>query len=102
MVLFSAEGTGVVNVPHPARYALYKLLIYRERSGSFTQKANKDMAQVAALLDWFKIYRPWEVEEAWQDMVNRGKGWVRRVERGIKALDRWAPDLGVANRLKRP
>lgn len=102
VALFSAEGTGVVNVPHPARYALHKLLIYGERSGSFTQKANKDLAQAAALLDWFKIYRPWEVEEAWQDMANRGKGWVSRVERGIKALDRWAPELGVADWLKRP
>ncbi|MDP2265747.1 MAG: nucleotidyltransferase domain-containing protein [Thiobacillus sp.] len=102
VALFSAEGTGVVNVPHPARYALHKLLIYGERSGSFTQKANKDLAQAAALLGWFKIYRPWEVEEAWQDMVNRGKGWVSRVERGIKALDRWAPELGVADWLKRP
>lgn len=96
VALFSAEGTGVVNVPHPARYALHKLLIYGERSGSFTQKANKDLAQAAALLAWFKIYRPWEVEEAWQDMVHRGKGWVSRVERGLKALDRWAPELEVA------
>jgi len=102
VALFSAEVAGVVNVPHPARYALHKLLIYGERSGSFTQKANKDLAQAAALLDWFKTYRPWEVEEAWQDMVNRGKGWVGRVERGIKALDRWASDLGVADWLKRP
>lgn len=102
VALFSAEVTGVVNVPHPARYALHKLLIYGERSSSFTQKANKDLAQAAALLDWFKIYRPWEVEEAWQDMVNRGKGWVGRVERGIKALDRRAPDLGVADWLKWP
>lgn len=102
VALFSTEVTGVVNVPHPARYALHKLLIYGERSGSFTQKANKDLAQAAALLDWFKTYRPWEVEEAWQDMVNRGKGWVGRVERGIKALDRWASDLGVADWLKRP
>lgn len=101
VALFGAEGTAVVNVPHPARYALHKLLIYGERSGSLTQKSNKDLAQAAALLDWFKIYRPWEVEEAWQDMANRGKGWVGRVERGIQALDRWAPGLGVADWLKR-
>lgn len=100
VALFSAEGAGVVNVPHPARYALHKLLIYGERSGSFIQKANKDLAQAAALLGWFKIYRPWEVEDAWQDMVNRGKGWVSRVERGVKALDRQAPDLGALDWLK--
>lgn len=83
-------------------YALHKLRVYGERSGSFTQKANKDLAQAAALLGWFKIYRPWEVEEAWQDMSNRGKGWVSRVKRGMKALDQWAPELGVADWLKLP
>lgn len=102
VALFSAEGTGVVNVPHPARYALHKLLIYGERSGSFTQKANKDLAQAAALLSWFKIYRPWEVEEAWMDMARRGKGWVSRVERSMAALDRQLPELAVADWLKRP
>ncbi|MHB8915500.1 MAG: GSU2403 family nucleotidyltransferase fold protein [Thiobacillus sp.] len=102
VALFCAEGAGVVNVPHPARYALHKLLIYGERSASFTQKTNKDLAQAAALLGWFKIYRPWEVEEAWQDMLNRGKGWVSRVKRGMKALNRWAPELGVVDWLKFP
>ncbi len=102
VALFSTEGSGVVNVPHPARYALHKLLIYGERSGSFTQKANKDLAQAAALLSWFKIYRPWEVEEAWQDMVGRGKGWANRVKRGVKALDQSAPELDVADWLRQP
>lgn len=100
VALFSAEGSGVVNVPHPARYALHKLLIYGERSGSFTQKANKDLAQAAALLSWFKLYRPWEVEEAWQDMVSRGKGWASRVARGVKALEQSAPELDVADWLR--
>ena len=100
VALFSAEGSGVVNVPHPARYALHKLLIYGERSGSFTQKANKDLAQAAALLSWFKLYRPWEVEEAWQDMVSRGKGWASRVARGVKALQQSAPELDVADWLR--
>jgi len=102
VAIFSAEGTGVVNVPHPARYALHKLLVYGERSGSYIQKANKDLAQAAALLAWFKIYRPWEVEEAWQDRLDRGKGWGGRVAHGMKVLDRWAPELGVADWLKQP
>ena len=86
----------------PTRTALHKLLIYGERSGSFTQKANKDLAQATALLSWFKIYRPWEVEEAWQDMVSRGKSWVSRVEHGMQALEQSAPELGVMDWLKSP
>ena len=101
VALFSAEGAAVVSVPHPARYALHKLLIYGERSGSFTQKANKDLTQAAALLAWFKKYRPWEVEEAWQDMRDRGKGWRSRVERGINALDRVTPELALTDWLSR-
>ncbi len=97
VAVFSAEGCGIVNVPHPARYAVHKLLLYGERSGSFTQKANKDLAQAAALMDWFKIHRPWEMEEAWQDMLKRGRGWAGRVERGIKALAQWAPELDMTN-----
>lgn len=100
--LFSAEGAAVVSVPHPARYALHKLLIYGERSGSFTQKAKKDLTQAAALLAWFKNYRPWEVEEAWQDMSDRGKGWRSRVERGISALDRIKPELALKDWLRHP
>lgn len=101
VALFSAEGTAVVSVPHPARYALHKLLIYGERSGSFTPKANKDLTQAAALLAWFKEYRPWEVEEAWHDMSDRGRGWRSRVERGINALDRVTPELALTKWLRR-
>jgi hypothetical protein len=92
-VLFNAEGAVVVNVPHPARYALHKLLVYGEREGTFAAKSGKDLMQAASLLTLFKEYRAWEIEDAWTDLISRGPGWLSRIKRGINALDQSHPEL---------
>ncbi|MBI1890626.1 MAG: nucleotidyltransferase domain-containing protein [Burkholderiales bacterium] len=101
-VLFSADGAVVVNVPHPARYALHKLLVYGERSGGFAVKSNKDIVQTACLLSLLKERRPWEVEEAWQDLTERGKGWITRVKQGVQAVDKAFPSMELRDWLKLP
>jgi hypothetical protein len=100
-VLFSSEGAVVVNVPHPARYALHKLIVYGERSGTFAVKSNKDLIQAACLLAYLKENRAWEVEEAWADLVGRGTGWVARAARGLAALDQYKPELGIGKWLRK-
>jgi hypothetical protein len=94
-VMFNREGAVVVNTPHPARYALHKLIVYGEREGAFVAKSSKDLLQAASLLKLMKERRPWEVEEAWSDIKGRGKGWLLRVERGLNALNRVYPELGM-------
>jgi hypothetical protein len=96
------EGAVVVNIAHPVRYALHKLLVYGERKGGFLQKSQKDLWQAAALLAYLKERRAWEVEEAWSDLLKRGKGWVARARQGLGALDRLAPQLGVSGWLRLP
>ena len=92
----ATAGVVVANVPHPARYALHKLIVYGERSGTFATKANKDLTQAACLLTVLKQQRPWKVEEAWADLAGRGKGWIERARHGLAALDRIAPDIAAS------
>ena len=101
-VLFCDEGAVVVNIPHPARYALHKVLIFGEREGAFVVKSGKDLLQAASLLTLFRERRPWEIEEAWADLISRGKGWTSRAARGLDALDRAFPALCVRDWLKLP
>ena len=99
-VVFCDEGSVVVNIPHPARYALHKLLVFGERSGSMLQKARKDLLQAAALLDYLKSVRARDVEEAWADLIGRGRGWTTRARQGIVGLANTAPELGVKQWLR--
>lgn len=92
-VLFSQDSAVVVSVPHPARYALHKLLVFGEREGSSAAKASKDLQQVASLLAHFRENRTWEAKEAWADLCSRGKGWVTRATQGLNALNKAFPDL---------
>ena len=100
--LFCAEGSVLVNVPHPARYALHKILIYGERTGTFRAKASKDIAQSAHILACLKAHRADEVSDVWHDMLGRGKGWVARARQGLSALDAAFPDLAVQDWLRLP
>jgi hypothetical protein len=100
--VFCDEGAVVVNIPHPARYALHKLLIYGERKGSFLQKSQKDLRQSAALLEYLKALRGWEVEEAWADLSARGSGWTARAKQGLDALAKEAPELEPKEWLRLP
>ncbi|OGB31606.1 MAG: hypothetical protein A3F78_06710 [Burkholderiales bacterium RIFCSPLOWO2_12_FULL_61_40] len=101
-VLFSAEGAVVVNGPHPARYALRKLLVYGERSGGFAAKSNNDLVRTGCLLSLPKERRPWEVEEAWADLIGRGKSWLTRTKQGLQAADKAFPELTLRDWLKLP
>lgn len=92
-VVFCQEGAVMVNVPHPARFALHKLLVAGEREGSFAAKTAKDIQQAAALLLFLQGNRPWEVDETRADMLGRGKGWRDRLQRGVTLLNKSYPDV---------
>jgi len=98
-VLFDSENAVLVSVPHPARYALHKLIVYAEREGAFAAKSTKDLRQAASLLAYYREHRPWEIDEAWADLLSRGKGWSRRARQGIAALDTFYPDIDAGKRL---
>lgn len=99
-VLFSMDGAVVVNIPHPARYALHKLIVYGEREGAYASKASKDLVQASSLLSYFKENRTWEIKDAYEDMMSRGKGWVSRFERGLKAIEKAYPEIEAVKLLR--
>ena len=98
--LLCGDSATMVNVPHPARYALHKLIIAGEREGAFQSKSSKDLMQAGLLLSALREMRPWEVEEAWADLLGRGKGWATRAQRGLLALGRQFPDESFGDWLK--
>lgn len=91
-VLLSGAGAVLVNVPHPARYALHKLIVAGIREGVFVAKSGKDLQQSGLLLRTLREARPWDVEEAWADLTSRGAGWVSRATRGLEMLDKQFPE----------
>lgn len=98
-VLFCNEGAVLVNVPSAERYALHKLLVYGERSGSFRVKSAKDLVQSACLLNFLWDHRRDSLEEALSDMLTRGKGWRARLKQGASALHKAYLELPVGERL---
>lgn len=98
-VVFGNEGSALVNVPAPERYALHKLLVFGERSGSFRAKSAKDLAQVACLAEYLWDHRREALADALKDLLSRGKGWVARYKQGAAALHRAYPQIEVSARL---
>jgi hypothetical protein len=81
-------GAGVlVTVPSPGRYALHKLIVATARPAFQATKANKDLAQAAALLEVLLEDRPADVRAGWNALLARGSGWTRRAKRSLARID---------------
>jgi len=90
-------GAGVlVSVPSPARFALHKLIVSRERQATWQTKAEKDLQQAAELLEVLLDDRPGDLLLAWDDIARRK--WPPKVLAGIDALQRLRPE--IAGRLR--
>lgn len=85
-VLISSLGPVLVTLPHPARYAVHKLLVFGERTGAYMAKARKDLDQAAALMDWFLDNKPAVLVQKENSLLKQGKGWERRYAVGVNAL----------------
>ncbi len=93
-VLFNGRGAVLVNLPEPARYAVHKLLVFGERSGTYTTKARKDLMQAAALVAYFRDAGQLdEVKAIVRDVRARGPGWRKRLVQGLGALKSRTADL---------
>ena len=98
--LLARTGPIVVNIPRPQRYALHKLLVCGERPQEQRTKANKDVVQAAALLDYLLNEDAEELGALWVDVMGRGPGWKRRLEEGFNTAVRMFPDRSFAPRME--
>ncbi len=97
--LLARSGPIVVNMPRPERYALHKLLVYGERAQVQRVKANKDLLQATALVDYLLEHDEAALGQMWSDVRARGPGWVRRLDQGFKAMCKAAPDRDFEARM---
>jgi len=81
-------GDGVrVIVPHPARYALHKLIVAANRCSGSEAKALKDLAQASELIPVLAEDRAEDYVEAASALVKCGANYVEMAEKGAKRLD---------------
>jgi hypothetical protein len=85
----------LVNVPAPARYALHKLIVARQRS-STSAKIDKDVSQAAVLIEAMANTRRPELREAWEELWQRGPRWRRLAREGLDMLPQVARDAAAA------
>ncbi len=85
--LLYRNGPLVVNLPRPERYVWHKLIVYGERPREQRTKANKDLIQVACLLDYLLENDADLVRESWEDASKRGPDWNLRLREGWGALN---------------
>lgn len=86
------NGGGVlIQVPTPARFALHKLIISRERQAALHGKSEKDLSQAAQVISVLVDERPGDLQLAWKAVEERGAGWIRRAIAGIDAIKRVNP-----------
>lgn len=81
-VLLDRADACLVNLPDPARYGLHKLIVAAER-GPKNPKYAKDILQALALIEWHLQRAPHAIADAWQDLVTRGAGWVKRARASL-------------------
>lgn len=86
-VVINGGGT-LVNLPTPARYAVHKLIIAQERSAETMVKRDKDFLQAFQILSVLREERPGDIALAIDDAVKRGPRWLKRVESGIRELEK--------------
>lgn len=79
------EGV-LLKVPNPTRFAVHKLIVAAVRGSQYAVKSVKDRLQSALLLEVLLEQQPFEVEEVWQEAMERGPKWRRALVVGAKGL----------------
>jgi hypothetical protein len=88
------DGDGIlISVPMPARFALHKLIVARERPAIFHTRKEKDLRQAAELIRLLAIERPGDLDLAVDGVKNRGRRWLDLARKGLADLIRIDPGI---------
>lgn len=80
------HGSGVlVNVPTPARYAVHKLIVSRDRKVN-PEKGQKDRLQAAHLIEALSLEDPFALRDAYSEARDRGAEWRRLLDEAVSLL----------------
>jgi hypothetical protein len=87
------DGGGIlVHVPHPARFALHKLLVAHRRPVWMQTKSDKDVRQAAQLIEVLARDRVGDLALARDAVARRGRGWLRALTQGSELLRSRSPE----------
>lgn len=76
----------LVYLPSPGRFALHKLVVSRRRPAAFAEKARKDLAQAAAILEVLVEDRPADISFAADAAKQMPAKFGRQMEQGLAQL----------------
>lgn len=85
-VLIGPKGGIPVTVPHPARFAIHKLITAAYRSATEAGKKKKDLIQAAQLIEVCTQEMPDELKSSYQEARQRGKKWKKAIEKTCSQL----------------
>lgn len=80
------HGSGVlVNVPAPARYAVHKLIVSRDRKVN-REKGRKDLLQAQQLIEALAEEDPFALRDAYAEARGRGATWRKLLDEAVSLL----------------
>jgi hypothetical protein len=78
----------LINIPQPVRYAIHKLIVSQVREASSAAKQSKDLYQAHQILSLLQEQRPFDIQPAWNNLIERGPKWKKYAEAGISEMSR--------------
>jgi hypothetical protein len=85
-VLIGVKGGIPVTVPHPARYAIHKLIISSQRPVSESAKSAKDIVQAEQMILICAKEQPYELRGVFNEAIKQGPKWKRCIEKGMSNI----------------
>jgi len=78
----------LINIPQPVRYAMHKLIVSQVRDVSSGAKTPKDLYQAHQILSVLQENRPFDIQPAWENLIERGPKWKKYAEAGLAAMEK--------------